>query len=260
VHADSEFVADEVRTLLRVPAERVRAIYPGLSPAPDPLAPDPLAPDPLAPDPTAPEPPEATGELFGALRALLPPSVTSYVLALGTVEPRKGFPDLVKAFGRIAGRHPGLALVIAGPDGWATHDLSHAVSTSSSPERVVRLGWVSTAQRDALLRGATAFAYPSLYEGFGLPPLEAMAAGTAVVASDIAALKEVLGDAALLVPPGDEEALAGALDHLISNDAAREALVSKGRQRAALYTWERCAEQMERLYRDAVSGEVAGGA
>jgi glycosyltransferase involved in cell wall biosynthesis len=244
VHADSEFVADEVRSLLRVPAERVRAIYPGIPPVPD---------------PTAAEPPEDTGSPSGALRALLPPSVTSYVLALGTVEPRKGFPDLVKAFGRIAGRHPGLALVIAGPDGWATHELSRAVGASSSPERVVRLGWVSTAQRDSLLRGATVFAYPSLYEGFGLPPLEAMAAGTAVIASDIAALREVLGDAALLVPAGDGEALTGALDHLIGDDAAREALVSKGRQRAALFTWERCAEQMERLYRDAIQGDVPGG-
>ena len=86
-----------------------------------------------------------------------------------------------------------------------------------------------------------------------------MAAGTAVVASDIAALREVLGDAALLVPAGDGEALTGALDHLIGDDAAREALVSKGRQRAALFTWERCAEQMERLYRDAIQGDVPGG-
>jgi len=228
VHADSEFVADEVRTMLGVPAERARAIYPGI-----------------------PEPRVLAGDPLDIVRALLPPPVTSYVLALGTVEPRKGFPGLVKAFGHVAGPHPGLGLVIAGPDGWASRQLSEAVGASPCPERVVHLGWVDGAQRDALLRGATVFAYPSLYEGFGLPPLEAMAAGTPVVASDAGALKEVLGDAALLVPAGDSDALAGALEHMLGDAGARESFASKGREVAARYTWERCSAQMEGLYRDA---------
>ena len=225
VHADSQFVAEEVRTLLAAPAERVRAIYPGISPRP--------------------KPPRGTA------RDLLPPWASSYVLGLGTVEPRKGFPTLVRAFGRIAGHHPGLALVIAGPDGWASQDLARAVAGCPDPGRVVRLGWVDGAQRDALLDEATVFAYPSLYEGFGIPPLEAMAAGTPVVASDAGALREVLGDAAKLVPAGDEEALAGALGQLVEDSDTRATLVARGHERAVNYSWERCATEMVALYRDA---------
>jgi glycosyltransferase involved in cell wall biosynthesis len=115
---------------------------------------------------------------------------------------------------------------------------------------VVRLGWVDGAQRDALLKEATVFAYPSLYEGFGIPPLEAMAAGTPVVASDAGALPEVLGDAARLVPAGDEEALAGALGQLVEDSGAREALVARGHELTVKYSWERCATEMVALYRD----------
>ena len=224
VHADSEFVAEELRTLLAAPAERVRAICPGI--------------------------PRRQRRPQGTARDLLPAWATSYVLGLGTVEPRKGFPTLVGAFGRIAVRHPGLALVIAGADGWASHELAQAIAGSPDPSRVVRLGWVDGAQRDALLKEATVFAYPSLYEGFGIPPLEAMAAGTPVVASDAGALPEVLGDAARLVPAGDEGALAGALGQLLEDSGAREALVARGHELTAKYSWERCATEMVALYRD----------
>jgi glycosyltransferase involved in cell wall biosynthesis len=225
VHADSTFVAREVTELLGVPATRVRAVHLGVSP------------------------PSAAGP---AARAL-PDWVTSYILAVGTVEPRKGFPLLVDAFGRLAGGHPGLALVIAGSSGWGSADLDRAVAACPAGERVLRLGWVDDQQRDALTAAATVFAYPSRYEGFGLPPLQAMAAGTPVVASDCGALAEVLGDAALLVPAGDADSLAGALGRLLDDAGARSQLSQRGIGRAATFTWELCATGMVALYREAAA-------
>jgi glycosyltransferase involved in cell wall biosynthesis len=96
-------------------------------------------------------------------------------------------------------------------------------------------------------------AYPSLYEGFGFPPLEAMALGTPVVASRAGALEEVLGDAAYFVPMGDVDALAGALAHLLDDEGARRDLVAKGRSQAGRYTWEACAEGLAGLYRQAAA-------
>ena len=224
VHADSEFVAGEVVEALGVPAERVRAVHLGVT-APIPL-------------------PGANG-----WRQLLPGWVSSYVLALGRVEPRKDLPSLVRAFGHFAGPRPGLALVIAGPDGWGSEQLSAAVAASPVSERVLRMGWVDDRTRDALIEGATIFAYPSRYEGFGLPPLQAMASGTPVVASATGALKEVLGDAASLVTVGDEGALADALESLLDHADARRELSRRGRDRAARYTWEACASGLTALYR-----------
>ncbi len=227
VHTDSAFVAREVIDLLGVPGERVRVVPLGV---------------PVGP------------AVVPSLRpSRLPEWVSRYVLALGTVEPRKDLPTLVKAFELVADHQPDLALVIAGPDGWGGDQLATAVATGAAPDRVVRLGWVSPADRDWLLRQATVFAYPSRYEGFGLPPLEAMTYGVPVVASRAGALQEVLGDAAYLVEPSDGEALAIALEHVLTDRAARDDLVRRGRERAGLYSWEACAEGLARLYREAVS-------
>jgi glycosyltransferase involved in cell wall biosynthesis len=237
VHTDSEFVAGEVVEALGAPPERVRAVYLGVSP---PLAQAGGGPGP-GPD---------------AWRSLLPPWVTSYILALGRVEPRKDLPTLVRAFDRCAGSHPGLALVIAGPDGWGSDQLRTAVGAAKAGDRVLRLGWVDEPARDALVEGATVFAYPSRYEGFGLPPLQAMASGAPVVATGSGALKEVLGDAAWLVPAGDEDALANALECLLDDETAREQLSGKGRERSALYTWPACAAGLVSLYRDSAAARV----
>ena len=146
-----------------------------------------------------------------------------YLLAVGTIEPRKDLPLLVHAFGRLDGGSA-LRLVIAGADGWGADALSAAIDRSPARDRIVRLGWVSDEQRVALLRGAAAMVFPSIYEGFGLPPLDAMATGTPVVATAVGALPEVLGDAAVLVPPGDADALAGAIDDLLAQPDRAEAL------------------------------------
>jgi len=161
-----------------------------------------------------------------------------YVLAVGTVEPRKDLPTLVAAFDTVAGDDPYLRLVIAGADGWGASALADAIAASRHGDRVVRLGWVDDGDRAALLREAAVFAYPSLYEGFGLPPVEAMAAGVPVVTTRAGSLPEVCGDGAELVPPRDADALAEAIGRLLTDPAHRAALVERGHRVAAGYDWD----------------------
>jgi glycosyltransferase involved in cell wall biosynthesis len=115
-------------------------------------------------------------------------------------------------------------------------------------DRIVRPGFVSDQTRADLLTGASVFAYPSRYEGFGLPPLEAMTAATPVVATRAGALPEVLGDAAVFVDPGDTEGLTGALANLLTSSPRRDSLIDRGRKRAARYSWDACAEGVVHLY------------
>jgi glycosyltransferase involved in cell wall biosynthesis len=172
-----------------------------------------------------------------------------YVLGLGTTEPRKDFPALVAAFDAIAEDYPDLDLRIAGPAGWAENRVSEAITRAAHRDRIHRLGWVPDVT--GLLAGAEVLAYPSLYEGFGFPPLEAMSYGVPVVATEAGALPEVLGDAALLVPPSDPGALAGGLTRVLSDDSFRDRLVAAGRSRAAMYTWAAAGDGLVALYRDA---------
>jgi glycosyltransferase involved in cell wall biosynthesis len=222
VHVVSDFVGREVQAEFGLPADRVVRVYPGLRPT-------------------------AAGDA-GAGRSLA--GTSRYVLALGTIEPRKNLPTLVRAFDRAAGRDPGRHLVVAGPDGWDRDAFAAACTTARHRDRVRRLGYVTEAERRDLLAGAAAFAYPSHYEGFGHPPLEAMTAGVPVVAARAGALPEVLGDAALLVDPNDIEALADGLDRVLDDDALRARLISRGHEQAARFSWDRAAGDFTALYRD----------
>lgn len=176
-----------------------------------------------------------------------------YLLSLGTIEPRKDHALLVRAFDEVASTDPELRLVVAGPDGWGADRYRAAVDTARHKQRIVRLGYVDDQVRSDLLAGAVAFAYPSVYEGFGLPPLEAMAAGVPVVATDTGALPEVLGDAAILVPAGDVEALAAALRQVADDSAARNSMVDRGRQHAASFSWETATDGVVAALAAAVS-------
>lgn len=223
VHTPSAFVAAEVVELLGADPERVHPVHHGV--------------------------PAGSGSTAAS------PVDGPYVLALGTVEPRKGLPGLVAAFDAVAAAHPGLRLVVAGPDGWGVEAFDTAVGRAACAASVIRLGYVDDQRAAALLRGATVLAYPSLYEGFGLPPLEAMAAGVPVVATTAGALPEVLGDAACMVAPGDPDALAEGLSLALDDAGYRARLVVAGREQAARFSWQQCAAGLTGLYRQAI--EVA---
>jgi len=225
VHTGSHRIAEEITVELGVPADQVVVVPYGVTPPP--------------PDPDGTR--AATGRaLAGADR---------YVLALGTIEPRKDLPTLVRAFDLLAAEDSSVGLVLAGPDGWGADAVTDAVAASPHRGRIRRLGFVAEADRLALLRGAAVYAFPSIYEGFGLPPLEAMAAGTPVVTTTAGSLPEVVGDAAALVAPGDVEGLAAAIARVLADPAAAADLVERGRARAATFTWDATAAGIVAAYR-----------
>jgi glycosyltransferase involved in cell wall biosynthesis len=174
-----------------------------------------------------------------------------YVLAIGSLEPRKNLPYLVAAFGAMAESHPELRLVLAGPDGPARPAVDAAVAelTDSVRARVTITGGVSDAGRVALLAHAHVLAYPSLYEGFGFPVLEAMSIGVPVVAARAGSIPEVAGDAATLVGPTDVRALAEALTTLVDDTAVRAEHIALGRDQARRYSWLDTAHGLAALYR-----------
>ncbi len=233
VHTDSRFVAEEVIGALRPTRKSVRVVAPGAYRRCRPWIPRSGGP---------------------GCDSLLPKGTGRYILAVGTAEPRKDLPGLVRAFDDLAADHPDLALVLAGPPGWGEDALTAAIDSARARARIVRTGWVEAAALSALLHDATVLAYPSRYEGFGFPPLQAMSAGVPVVATRAGSLSEVLADAALLVEVGDHDGLAAALGRVLSDDELRYQLVSAGRRRAADFTWEGCGDGLAQLYR-----RVAGG-
>ncbi|HEX3462328.1 MAG TPA: glycosyltransferase family 1 protein [Acidimicrobiales bacterium] len=230
VHTDSEFVAGEVIDHFGVDPARVRAVHlgiPGLGSLP-------------------------VGARPGADRGFpLPEGTSRYVVAIGTVEPRKDYPSLVEAFASVSRAHPEVALVIVGADGWGADRLTDAIRSSPVADRIVRPGYLDDDALAVTLQQAAALAYPSVYEGFGFPPLQAMAAGVPVVTTAVGSIPEVVGDGAVLVGGGDGHALADGLIHVLDGGGDVEALTARGRRQAAGFSWSRCAEGLDRLYRDA---------
>lgn len=171
-----------------------------------------------------------------------------YVACLGTLEPRKNVAAAVRAFAAL--EDDSYALVVVGGGGWDGGEVEAAARAAAG--RVVLTGYVDDHELVGLLGAARAFLYPSLYEGFGFPPLEAMACGTPVITSDRASLPEVVGDAALVVDPRDDVALAAALRRVLEDPALAADLRERGLRRAALYSWRRCAEATVDVYRELV--------
>jgi glycosyltransferase involved in cell wall biosynthesis len=167
---------------------------------------------------------------------------SDFVLTVGAVEPRKNLPRVMEAVHRLHGQPAtaGITLVHAGPDGWLADDV---------PREAARfLGYVPAADLRVLYGLARAFVYASLWEGFGLPVLEAMACGCPVVTSDVSALPEVAGGAALLVDPTATEEVAAAIEQVWTDEGLRRDLAARGRTRARAFTWERTARETLAIY------------
>jgi glycosyltransferase involved in cell wall biosynthesis len=201
-----------------------------------------------------PVPPEKTVEVRKRLNV-----ASEFVLFVGTIEPRKNLMTLVKALKEIlrtTTRRP--QLVIAGKEGWLGGELFSYIQRSGVAEHIRFIGYVSDQDLRALYSSCRMCVYPSLYEGFGLPPLEAMACGAPVITSRIPSITETVGTAASLVSPTDVQGLAEAIIQLLENENKRNQLASAGIQRAAEFTWEKTARATLEVYEEALKREGKG--
>ena len=171
-----------------------------------------------------------------------------FVLGLGTLQPRKNFMRLIEAYSLLVSRHHALQLVIAGGKGWLYNEIFATVERLGLEEKVVFPGFVADEDLPALYNLTDLFVFPSLYEGFGIPPLEAMACGTPVITSDASSLPEVVGEAGLMVEAKDVEALAGAMKRILEDNALRERMIAKGAEQASKFTWGGAAFRLLSLY------------
>ena len=221
IHSSTHYVVDEIRAHFGLRPDQVAQVYYGLEPV----------------------------EHGDAARGRALAGAERYLITLSTIEPRKNLPALVRAFDAVAAEERDLHLVMVGPDGWGVEAFHAALGAAHHSDRVHRVGYVTKHERADLLAGATALAYPSIYEGFGLPPLEAMQSGVPVVAADCGPLPEVLGDAALLPDPLDDDSIADALRRIVNDADLRATLVARGAERVRRYTWERAGPEIAALYR-----------
>lgn len=197
-----------------------------------------------------------TPEMCASVLAQYGLTFDRYLLAVGTLEPRKNLIVALHAYSRLPELvRAHLPLVIAGGKGWMNAELTKALAPLVGRGQVRVLGYVPQASLPALHAGAALFLYPSIYEGFGLPPLEAMASGVPVIASSRASLPEVVGDAGLLLEPTDVEAWTQAMHTLIEDRAQAAALSAAGQIRAGRFTWERCARETLEVYRRVLADE-----
>ena len=236
-HADavivpSQATARDVIERLRIPASRVRVI-------------------PEAVDPDFAPPARDEGRRVARESLGIP---ERYVLYVGQFDPRKNMDGLLSAFAQAAGSHPELRLVIAGELGKLEAHLRAALRRTLAPlERVIVTGYVDDATLASLYAGAECLLHAALLEGFGLTPLESLAAGTPVVGYHAGAVEEVVGDAGILVDPGEEGALGEALVSLLRSDALASDLRDRAASRAALFSWDRAADETLAVYRSVLA-------
>jgi glycosyltransferase involved in cell wall biosynthesis len=227
----SEHGRREVIELLGVPPERVTTTYCAADSRFRPLPPDEV-------------------DAFRRSKAL----PERFILYLGTIEPRKNVSTLVRAYARLRSEWPSApALVLAGGPGWMYEEVYRTIEQLGLGEHVRLPGYVEGAEQPLWYNAAAVLAYPSLYEGFGLPPLEAMACGTPVVASDASSLPEVVGEAGLLVSPLDERGWTIALRRVLEDHRLASDLRRAGPERAARFSWRQMAQETLRSYEELAS-------
>lgn len=219
VIAVSKATAHDLTALLGVPPAKIRVVYSGIDESLRPIC-----------DPE---------RLADVRRRLGIPG--PYILHVGSVQPRKNLSRLVEAFAQVADSIDGLSLVLAGRPGWGYRALLRRIRRLGLENRVLLPGYVPDEDLAALYSGALVYAFPSLYEGFGFPALEAMACGTPVVCANTSSLPELVGNAALTFAPTDVGAMAAALRRLIADENLRHTLVERGFERVKRFTWEACA-------------------
>ncbi len=236
VLADSECTRRDIVELLGVESRKVEVLYPGVDVRFRRLE---------------------EAELLGRVGDLYELSYP-FILSVGTLEPRKDLISLIDAYAALrAAGEESHKLVIAGERGWLYEGIFGRVRDLSLEREVVFLGFVSDDNLPALYNLAEVFVFPSLYEGFGLPPLEAMACGTPVITSDSSSLPEVVGEAGLMVPSGDTEALAHTMKRVLDYPALREDLARKGLRQARKFTWETSAQELLTIYQSL--GDTSAG-
>jgi glycosyltransferase involved in cell wall biosynthesis len=184
-----------------------------------------------------------------------------YILAVGSIQPRKNLIRLIRAYADLRRRRTQAKLpqlVLVGKRAWLYGPTLRAIEESGIGDRIKLTGYVSEADLPALYTGANCFVYPSYFEGFGLPPLEAMQCGTPVITGDRTSLPEVVGDAGLMVNPFDENAIASALARIIDDAPLRAELREKGLKRAAMFSWQETARMTLKAYERATGGRMKG--
>jgi len=228
VIAVSDFTKDEVIDVLGVPEQKVTVIHNGVAPAFHVIENDRVR-DVL--------------DKYGISK--------KYILFVGKIEARKNLSGIIDAFEIFKSKSKfEHQLVLVGSLGWRGQEAFDKIASYSLEEQVMHLGYVADEELPLLMGGADVFLYPSLYEGFGIPPLEAMACGTPVVASKTTSLPEVIGDAGVLVDPHSPDEIADALTEVLSDSGLRNHLIERGLKRAARFTWAKTAEKTLRLYEE----------
>jgi glycosyltransferase involved in cell wall biosynthesis len=225
VIADSLGTRDDLVKFYKVPTEKISVVYPGRDENLGPADPAPVL----------------------ARHGL----AAGYLLHVGTLQPRKNLVRLIEAVAALRERWPDLVLVLAGRPGWLAEPILALARQHAAWVRL--LDYVPDTDLAGLYSGARAFVYPSLYEGFGFPVLEAMACGTPVICANTSSLPEVAGDAALLVDPTDTAALSAAIERVLAEPALRAELAAKGKAQVQKFSWQRAAEETLAVLRQAVA-------